>query len=103
MREWFTTTPAGDSGEGPVTGTISTRMIFALRERLEEEGLSKSLQAENLDRAIVQNREFVLKEMQPLFRQMDRSNIDRSTDHRFWWWRLDDERVFQEVSARLSR
>jgi hypothetical protein len=101
MFAWFNSELSAHPRAEPVTGTVSARMIFALRERLEEEGLGKSLQALNLDRAIVQNRDFVLQEMKPLFQHLDKNNIDRSIDHRFWWWRLDDEGVFSEACSRL--
>lgn len=82
--------------------TVSPRLIFALRERLEEEGLGDSAQAENLDRAILMNREYIMEEMKQLFLQMDRTQISRTTDPRFWWWRIDDERVVAEVSERIG-
>ena len=79
----------------------SPRMMFALRERLEEEGLGSSPQAKNLDQAFIANRDVILEEIGPLFQQIDKSKVSRTCDPRFWWWNLDDERVVAEISRRL--
>ncbi len=82
--------------------TVSPRMMFALREKLEEEGLGNSPQAETLERAFITNRRYILEEMGPLFRQMDKSRVSRTANPNFWWWKLDDEKVVAAVSRQFQ-
>jgi hypothetical protein len=81
--------------------TVGPRMMFALRERLEEEGLGQTPQARNLERAFLTNREYILEELQPLFSQLDKNRISRSPNPRYWWWRIDDEAIVREMTTKL--
>lgn len=91
-----------DLSRTPIDSRVSPRMMFALREQLEEEGLGSSLQAQKLDRTFLSCRQFFLEEMRPLFLQMDKSNVARTTNPRFWWWNLDNEKMIEEISLRLG-
>lgn len=82
--------------------SISPRMMFALRERLEEEGLGNSPQALNLDRAFIYNRDYILEELGPLFRQIDKSRSLRTENPRYWWWKLDDAKLVADMARRLG-
>ncbi|MBI3037599.1 hypothetical protein HYY75_00925 [bacterium] len=102
LKRFFGFSPKPFQLEPAINFTKSPRMMFALRERLEEEGLGESRQARLLDHSFLKNRDYIIESLAPLFHHMDKNRIPRSLDPRFWWWHLDDERVYESISERFN-
>ena len=78
------------------------RMFFALREKLQEDGLGYSPQARSLEQSFLRNREYMLQELGPLFRALDQAGVPRTRNQEYWWWYLDDDQVVERAARRLS-
>lgn len=95
----LTRRPAKDE---PVDFLAGPRMFFALREKLQEDGLGYSQQARSLEMSFLRNREYMLEELSPLFRALDQAGIPRTYNPEYWWWYLDDDQVVERATRRLS-
>mgnify|MGYP001605530566 CR=1 FL=1 len=96
---WGSGSPKKNPGIDYLSGP---RMYFALREKLEQDGLGRSRQARSLEMSFLSNRKYLLSELGPLFVALDKKGIPRTSNPHFWWWYLDSERVVTIDKRRLE-
>ena len=104
FKNWFSTSrkQISTSVSEPVDFLAGPRMFFALREKLQEDGLGYSQQAKSLEYSFLRNRDYMLRELAPLFRALDSAGMPRTHNPDYWWWFLDDDKVVERASRRLT-